>query len=61
MATASWSTLESTLPLGAAVHAVAEEYTLIDTSASCSHSGTALYETYIASQEESGCADFNIV
>ena len=43
---------------GATVHAVAADYshsTLSGTPTCSSHSGTALYETHIASQGESGC------
>ena len=43
---------------GATMHGVAAVYpqsTLKGTPACSSHSGTVLYETYLASQEESGC------
>ena len=44
----------------ATVHAIAAEYhhsTLIGTPVYRSHSSTALYESYIAAQEESGCVE----
>ena len=45
------------MPIGVQNNAVTAEYpqqTLIATPTFCSHSRTALYETYLASQE-SGC------
>ena len=46
---------------GATIHTEAAVYpqgTLNGTPICSSHSGTALYETYLAGQEESGCDTF---
>ena len=54
-----WSTFEGVITVTwATLHAVAAEYlqsTLKGTPTWSSHSSTALYETYVASQEDSGC------
>ena len=61
MTTACWRTFEGysdTTMTGDTVHAVAAEYphsALEGTQTCSSHSGTELYDTYVASQEESGC------
>ena len=60
MDTASWGTIEGTQHYcdRAVAHAPASEYphsTLNNTPIYSSHSGTALYETHIACNENSGC------
>ena len=66
VATASKSTFEGTKAYsdatvtGATAHPVAAEYTYStrnSTSTCSNHIGTALYETHVAGQEESGCVD----
>ena len=55
---ASWRTFDGATVIGATTHAVAAKYphsTLHSILTCSSLSGTALYETHVAGQEESGC------